>query len=294
MTALVLDGAVYARRVFTDLAPRVAALKEAGVQPGLATVLVGDEPASRAYVRNKERACAEVGLHAEVHRLETDCSEAELIAQVNALNGNPAIHGIIVQLPLPRTIDARRVLQSVALEKDVDGFNWCNLGALLDAHPRLVPCTPLGVMEMLDLARIPIEGRHAVVVGRSSIVGKPMALLLIARGATVTVCHSKTVDLAALTRQADILVTAAGRAKLITADMVKTGATVIDVGINRRPDGKLTGDVDYEAVRLKAGAISPVPGGVGRMTVALLMANTVLAAERSAVKRGGESNSSSR
>lgn len=280
MTALVLDGAAIAQDVFSDLQTRVAALKAAGVQPGLATVLVGDNAASRVYVRNKARACAEVGLHAEVHELAADCSESRLMAQIAALNGNSAIHGIIVQLPLPRAIDARCVLQSIALEKDVDGFNWSNLGALVDGHPQLVPCTPLGVMRMLDHAGIELEGRHAVVIGRSSIVGKPMALLLISRDATVTVCNSKTPDLASYTRSADILVAAAGRTKLVTADMVKDGAVVIDVGINRLPDGKLVGDVDYEAVKAKAGAISPVPGGVGRMTVAMLMSNTVLAAER--------------
>ncbi|MGZ5178617.1 MAG: bifunctional 5,10-methylenetetrahydrofolate dehydrogenase/5,10-methenyltetrahydrofolate cyclohydrolase, partial [Burkholderiales bacterium] len=211
-----------------------------------------------------------------------DCGQGALIAKVASLNSNKDIHGIIVQLPLPSGVDARRVLQSVALEKDVDGFNWCNLGAIVDGHPRLVPCTPLGVIKMLERANVPLEGRHAVVIGRSSIVGKPMALLMISRGATVTVCNSKTPDLASHTRSADILIAAAGRPKLVTADMVKSGAVVIDVGINRMPDGKLTGDVDYEAVRLKAGAISPVPGGVGRMTVAMLVANTVLAAERAA------------
>jgi methylenetetrahydrofolate dehydrogenase (NADP+)/methenyltetrahydrofolate cyclohydrolase len=231
-------------------------------------------------VRNKVRTCAEIGVHAEVHELAADCTEAELIGCVEALNGNSAIHGIIVQLPLPRGIDARRVLQTVALEKDVDGFNWSNLGALVDGHPQLVPCTPLGVMKMLDHAGVRIEARHAVVIGRSSIVGKPLALLLIAQGATVTVCNSKTPNLASHTLSADILVAAAGRPKVVNAEMVRPGTVVIDVGINRLPDGKLVGDVDYEAVRMKAGMISPVPGGVGRMTVAMLVANTVLAAER--------------
>jgi methylenetetrahydrofolate dehydrogenase (NADP+)/methenyltetrahydrofolate cyclohydrolase len=245
-------------------------------------VLVGDNPASAVYVRNKIRACAEVGVHAEVHELSADCGEAVLLEKVDTLNRSHAIHGILVQLPLPRDIDARRVLQSVALAKDVDGFNWSNLGAIVDGHPQLVPCTPLGVMKMLDQADVLIEGSRAVVIGRSSVVGKPLALLLIARGATVTVCNSKTPDLASYTRAADILVAAAGRPKLITGDMVKPGAVVIDVGINRLPNGKLAGDVDYDSVRLKARAISPVPGGVGRMTVAMLVANTVLAAERAA------------
>lgn len=280
MTALLIDGAQIARDLLTQLRPRVAALAAAGLKPGLATVLVGDNAASRVYVRNKSRACADVGMHAELHELAADCTEAELMARVAALNSDDAIHGIIVQLPLPHRLDARRVLQSIAIEKDVDGFNWSNLGALVDGHPRLVPCTPLGVMYMLDHAGVALEGRDAVVVGRSSIVGKPMALLLIARGATVTVCHSKTPDLGVHTRSADIVVAAAGRANLIQADMVKAGAVVIDVGINRLPDGKLAGDVDYQSVKAKAGAISPVPGGVGPMTVAMLISNTVLAAER--------------
>lgn len=294
MTALLLDGAQNARDLFTRLRPRVAALTAAGLQPGLATVLVGDSAASRVYVRNKARACAEVGVHSELHELAAECTEAELMARVAALNRNEAIHGIIVQLPLPRELDARRVLQSIAIQKDVDGFNWSNLGALVDGHPQLVPCTPLGVMHMLEHAGIALEGRHAVVIGRSSIVGKPMALLLIARGATVTVCNSKTPDLAAHTRSGDVLIVAAGRARLVHADMVKEGAVVIDVGINRLPDGKLAGDVDYASVKLKASAISPVPGGVGPMTVAMLISNTVLAAERrledqaSTVKRVGE------
>jgi methylenetetrahydrofolate dehydrogenase (NADP+)/methenyltetrahydrofolate cyclohydrolase len=287
MTASVLDGAAIARQVYSDLGGRVAALRAAGVQPGLATVLVGDSPASQVYVRNKQRACEEVGLHAQVRALAADCSNGELLAAVHALNADDAIHGIIVQLPLPRGIDSQRVLQSIALAKDVDGFNWSNLGALVDGHPQLVPCTPLGVMHMLDHAGIALEGRHAVVIGRSSIVGKPMALLLIARGATVTVCNSKTPDLAAYTRTADVLVVAAGRAKLVTGDMVKPGAAVIDVGINRMPDGKLAGDVDFESAKAVAGWISPVPGGVGRMTVAMLVANTVLAAERQLAACGG-------
>ena len=281
MTASLLDGAAIARQVFARLQPRVSALKQRGVTPGLATVVVGDNPASRVYVRNKAKACEEIGLHAEIHALPADASEAQVLDEVRAVNANPAIHGIIVQLPLPPGIDVQRVVQGIALEKDVDGFNWSNLGALVDAHPRLVPCTPLGVMEMLDFAGIPVEGRHAVVIGRSSIVGKPMALLLIARGATVTVCNSKTPDLGAYVRRADILVAAAGRAKLVTGGMVKPGATVIDVGINRSAEGKLVGDVDFDTVNEVAGAISPVPGGVGRMTVAMLVSNTVLAAERS-------------
>jgi methylenetetrahydrofolate dehydrogenase (NADP+)/methenyltetrahydrofolate cyclohydrolase len=280
MMARVLDGAALAQDVFADLKKRVIALERRGVRPGLATVLVGQNSASAVYVRNKLRACAEVGVHAEVHELASDCSEAAVLEKVDALNGNPAINGIIVQLPLPAHIHTQRVLQAVTLEKDVDGFNWSNLGAIVDGHPQFVPCTPLGVMTMLERSGVRFEGAHAVVIGRSSVVGKPTALLLIARGATVTVCNSKTPDLALYTSSADILVVAAGRARLITGDMVKDGAVVVDVGINRLPNGKLVGDVDYESVRMKAHAISPVPGGVGRMTVAMLVGNTVLAAER--------------
>ena len=280
MTASVLDGAAMARAVLTELKVRVALLAQHGITPGLATVLVGDNPASQVYVRNKARACSEIGMRAFVQELDSDVDEAEVLSKVAALNADSAIHGIIVQLPLPRGLGSQRILQSIAIGKDVDGFNWANLGAIVDGHPQLAPCTPLGVVSMLDRAGIAIEGRHAVVIGRSSIVGKPLALMLIARGATVTVCNSKTRDLAVLTRMADILVAAAGRPRLITADMVKPGAAVIDVGINRLPDGKLVGDVDYEAVSEIAGAISPVPGGVGRMTVAMLVANTVAAAEK--------------
>lgn len=280
MAARVLDGVAMAGEVLSALRPRVAKLAERGVQPGLATVLVGDNPASRAYVRNKLRTCAETGLHAELHELPAAAGEDEILAKVAELNTSTGVHGIIVQLPLPRAINAQRVLQSVALAKDVDGFNWSNLGALVDGHVELAPCTPLGVMKMLELGGVKVEGRHAVVIGRSSIVGKPLALMLIAGGATVTVCNSKTRDLAVHTRTADVLVSAAGRARLVTADMVKPGAVVVDVGINRGPDGKLVGDVDYAAVGEVASALSPVPGGVGRMTVAMLVANTVLAAER--------------
>ena len=280
MTAAVLDGAAMAAEVLSGLRPRVAALAARGVQPGLATVLVGDNPASRSYVRNKLRTCAETGLHAELHELPAKCAETDILAKVTELNASPAVHGIIVQLPLPRGVNVQRILQAVALAKNVDGFNWCNLGALVDGHMELAPCTPLGVMKMLEQAGTVLEGRHAVVIGRSSIVGKPLALMLIASGATVTVCNSKTPDLGIHTRAADVLIAAAGRARLVTAEMVKPGAVVIDVGINRGPDGKLVGNVDYERVREIASAVSPVPGGVGRMTVAMLVANTVLAAER--------------
>jgi len=281
MAARVLDGAAMSAEVLAALQPRVKSLAARGVQPGLATVLVGDNAASRAYVRNKLRTCAETGLHAELHELSATAGEAEILAKVAELNSSATVHGIIVQLPLPRGVNAQRIMQSVALAKDVDGFNWSNLGALVDGHMQLAPCTPLGVMTMLERAGVALEGRHAVVIGRSSIVGKPLALMLIARGATVTVCNSRTPALPVHTRMADVLVSAAGRARLVSADMVKPGAVVIDVGINRDAAGKLVGDVDYEAVREVAGAVSPVPGGVGRMTVAMLVANTVSACERS-------------
>jgi methylenetetrahydrofolate dehydrogenase (NADP+) / methenyltetrahydrofolate cyclohydrolase len=280
MGARVIDGAAIARSVLQQLRPRATALAKQGMQPGLAAVHVGDSAASKLYLRNKVRACTEVGVHSEVHTLDAAVTEADVMALVESLNRDSRVHGIIVQLPLPRTFNATRILQSIAIEKDVDGFNWRNLGALVDAQPQLVPCTPLGVMAMLDHAGVPLVGRHAVVVGRSSIVGKPMALLLISRDATVTVCNSKTPDLGEFTRGADVLVAAAGRARLITADMVAPGAAVIDVGINRTAEGKLVGDVDYASVERVAGWISPVPGGVGPMTVAMLIANTVTAAER--------------
>lgn len=281
MSASILDGAGLARTLLDQLNAEVAALKQAGITPGLAAVQVGDSPASRVYIRNKMRACDAIGVHSEIHHLPASCSEAELLALIEQLNADTRIHGTIVQLPLPSSLDTLRVVQSIAIAKDVDGFNWRNLGAIVDGHPQLVPCTPLGVMKMLEATGIPLEGRHAVVIGRSSIVGKPMALLLMAQGATVTVCHSKTRDLAQYTRSADIVIAAAGRPRLVTGAMLKPGAVVVDVGINRLSDGKLVGDVDFESAREVAGWISPVPGGVGPMTVAMLIHNTVSAARRS-------------
>ena len=281
MSAILLDGAEIARTVYAGLAERIRALRARGVTPGLAAVEVGGHPASLVYIRNKVRACAAAGLHSEVHQFPSDCPEEKVVAAVEGLNRNLLVHGIIVQLPLPRALDPARILQAIAADKDVDGFGWRNLGALVSGTPVFVPGTPLGVMTMLDHARIPIQGRKAVVVGRSTIVGKPMALLLIARGATVTVCHSQTADLAEATRLADILVVAAGKPRLVSGDMVKSGAVVIDVGINRLADDKLAGDVDFASAREKAAYLTPVPGGVGPMTVAMLIANTVSAAERS-------------
>jgi methylenetetrahydrofolate dehydrogenase (NADP+) / methenyltetrahydrofolate cyclohydrolase len=282
MSAKRIDGKAIAAGFRAECAIRVARLKDRGVLPGLAVVIVGDDAASHVYVRNKALACEAIGLHSEVHALPADTSQAHLLHFVRELNRKEAIHGILVQLPLPPHIDARAVIAQVAPEKDVDGFHDHNIAALVTGEDGMRPCTPWGVMKMLEHEAIAIEGRHAVVVGRSTIVGKPMALLLLNAGATVTVCHSKTRDLAAVTRQADILVAAVGKARMIGAGHVKAGAAVIDVGINRLPDGKLAGDVDFEAVAPIASFITPVPGGVGPMTIAMLLGNTVRAAERAA------------
>jgi methylenetetrahydrofolate dehydrogenase (NADP+)/methenyltetrahydrofolate cyclohydrolase len=285
MAAIVLDGAAAAREVYDGLKERVAGLARANVRPGLAAVLVGDNPASKIYIRNKVRACAEAGIHSEVHALPAASSSSELVAMLARLNGDPDVHGILVQLPLPGHLDETLVARTVAARKDVDGLTWQNLGALMAGHPGFEPCTPRGVMMLLDRAGVPVEGRQAVVVGRSTIVGKPMALMLTARSATVTVCHSRTADLGSHTRRADILVAATGRAGLITADMVKPGAAVIDVGIYRSAGG-IIGDVDFAAVKEVAGWITPVPRGVGPMTIAMVIANTVQAAERNAAGLG--------
>jgi methylenetetrahydrofolate dehydrogenase (NADP+)/methenyltetrahydrofolate cyclohydrolase len=280
MTATLIDGAAAAREVYSSLKERVAALARAGVRPGLAAIQVGDDPASKIYIRNKVRACDDVGVHSEVHRFGADCQEAELLDAVRSLNRNPAIHGILLQLPLPSHLDPDRIAQAVDPRKDVDGLTWASLGALMAGHPGFEACTPAGVIVLLKRTGVSIEGRDAVVIGRSTEVGKPMALMLMANGATVTVCHSRTRDLAQHTRRADILVAALGKAHFIKREMVKPGAAVIDVGINRLPDGKLAGDVDAAGVAEVAGAITPVPGGVGPMTVAMLVANTVRAAEQ--------------
>ena len=285
MTARIIDGAAVAQQIRSQLTTRIAALKAKGVTPGLAVVMVGEHPASRAYVGNKTRACAESGLHSEVHALDGGSAESLVLATIDKLNRDPRIHGIIVQLPLPHGFDTTRVTQSVAVEKDVDGIRWHSLGALVAGHPTLAPCTPLGVMALLDHARVALEGKHTVVVGRSVTVGKPMALMLIARGATVTVCNSRTPDLGDVTRRADVLVAAAGKPGLVTAAMVKPGAVVIDVGINRSPQGGIVGDVHFAGVKEVASLITPVPGGVGPMTVAMVIANTVTAAERAVATR---------
>jgi methylenetetrahydrofolate dehydrogenase (NADP+)/methenyltetrahydrofolate cyclohydrolase len=277
---MIIDGTAIAKQVLAEQKTRAAQLAAAGRQPGLAVILVGDNPASAVYVRSKERACLEAGVLTFDKRLPATTSEAELLKHVDALNADPKVHGILVQLPLPPHINAVNVLQRISVAKDVDGFNWRNLGALLDGHAALAPCTPSGSMILLERAGVPIAGRHAVVLGRSSIVGKPAALMLLERNATVTICHSRTADLSAMTRQADILLCAIGKPRMITADMVKPGAAIIDIGINRLPDGKLCGDVDFDPVREVAGWITPVPGGVGPMTVAMVIANAVSAAGR--------------
>jgi methylenetetrahydrofolate dehydrogenase (NADP+)/methenyltetrahydrofolate cyclohydrolase len=276
----IIDGKAIAQGLRAELAGRVAKLKAQGVTPGLAVVIVGDDPASKVYVRNKALACEAIGMHSEVHALPADTPQSQLMAFVQRLNANADIHGILVQLPLPRHINSRAVIEAISPHKDVDGFHYQNVGSLVVGESAFYPCTPWGVMKMLEHEGVAIEGKHAVVVGRSTIVGKPMALMLLNAGATVTICHSKTRDLPAMTRQGDILVAAVGKARMITGDMVKPGAIVVDVGINRLPDGKLAGDVDYDAVAPIASMITPVPGGVGPMTIAMLLGNTVNAAQR--------------
>ena len=285
MTARIIDGAAVARQIRSELRTRVDALKARGVTPGLMVIMAGDNPASKVYVNSKAKACAEAGLHSEVHAIDGGSPEHAVLTTLEKLNRDPRIHGIIVQLPLPRGLNAERITQSVAVEKDVDGFNWRNLGALVSGHPSFVPCTPLGVMKLLDHAGAAMEGSHAVIVGRSNVVGKPLALMLIARGATVTVCNSRTPNLGDMTKRADILVAAAGKPGLINAAMVKPGAVVIDVGINRLPQGGIVGDVEFASVKEVASMITPVPGGVGPMTVAMLIANTITAAERAVTSR---------
>jgi methylenetetrahydrofolate dehydrogenase (NADP+)/methenyltetrahydrofolate cyclohydrolase len=282
MTARIIDGKAIAQEVRAEWKVRADALKARGVTPGLAVIIVGEDPASKVYVANKVKACAELGLHSEHIALPADVSEQAVLNKIAALNADPAIHGILVQLPVPKHINGDKLLNAISPDKDVDGFHPVNVGALATGNMRFAPCTPYGCLKLLEKSGVAIEGKHAVVVGRSNIVGKPMALLLLQSNATVTICTSKTQDLAKHTRDADILVVATGRPRMITGDMVKPGAAVIDVGINRLPDGKLCGDVDFDSVKEVAGCITPVPGGVGPMTITMLVANTVQSAERSA------------
>ncbi len=279
MTAKIIDGTALSRQIRSTVAQRAQRLADKGRRPGLAVVLVGDDPASAVYVRNKVKACEEHGLHSVLERYAADLPEAALLERIAALNADPAIHGILVQMPLPRHIDSQKVIAAIHTSKDVDGYSVLSAGELLAGLPGLRPCTPFGCMKLIESTGEAIRGKHAVVIGRSNTVGKPMALMLLQSHATVTVCHSATPDLGLHTRMADILVAAAGRRNTVTADMVKPGAIVIDVGINRDEAGKLCGDVDFEAVREVAGWISPVPGGVGPMTITMLLVNTLDAAE---------------
>jgi methylenetetrahydrofolate dehydrogenase (NADP+) / methenyltetrahydrofolate cyclohydrolase len=282
LTARIIDGAAIAKRIRAEAAQRASRLSARGVRPGLAVILVGDDPASAVYVRNKVKACEEAGLHSVLERYEATMAQADLLARIAALNADPGIHGILVQMPLPRHLDAHCVIEAIAPAKDVDGFSVASAGELMTGLPGLRPATPLGCMKLIESTGIELRGKHAVVIGRSNTVGKPMALLLLQAHATVTVCHSATSDLAAHTRRADVVVAAVGRRHTLGAEMVKPGAVIIDVGINRDENGKLCGDVDFDAVSQVAGWISPVPGGVGPMTIAMLLANTVHAAERAA------------
>lgn len=280
MSAQLIDGKAIAAAVRAEVAQRAAALASRGCRPGLAVILVGNNPASQVYVRNKVAACAEAGLHSVLETHPENLTQADLLARIAALNADPSIHGILVQLPLPAQIDPHTVLEAISPDKDVDGFHVANAGQLMVGAPRFRPCTPYGVMKLLEHTQVPLRGAEAVVVGQSNIVGKPQALMLLQAGATVTICHSKTLDLAAHTRRADILVVAVGRAGLVTGNMIKPGATVIDVGMNRDAEGKLCGDVDFASAVKVAGHITPVPGGVGPMTIAMLLVNTLEAAER--------------
>jgi methylenetetrahydrofolate dehydrogenase (NADP+)/methenyltetrahydrofolate cyclohydrolase len=283
MTAKLIDGNALSKTLRANVATRAAALTARGHQPGLAVVLVGDNPASEVYVRNKVKACEDNGLFSSYDRYPATLSEADLLARIDELNRDPKIHGILVQLPLPAHIDSH-IIEAIAPEKDVDGFHVANAGALMTGKPLFRPCTPYGVMKMFEAYGIDLKGANAVVIGRSNIVGKPMALLLLEAGATVTICHSKTRDLAAHTRNADVVVAATGLRNILTAEMVKPGAAVIDVGMNRDEAGKLCGDVDFAGVKEVAGYITPVPGGVGPMTITMLLVNTIEAAERAADK----------
>lgn len=283
MAARLIDGKTLAQQVRERLAKESAELLvRTGIKPGLATILVGDDPASHLYVKNKQKASDAAGIYIDDHKLPASTTQAELLALIGKMNADPKIHGILVQLPLPKQIDSKTILEAVSPDKDADGFHPYNFGRLVEGHPVFEACTPKGVIKMIESTGVTIEGKRAVVLGRSNIVGKPLALMLLQRNATVTICHSKTRDLPAVCREAELLLVAIGKAKFVTADMVREGAVVIDVGTNRLPDGKVVGDVDFEPVSQKAGWISPVPGGVGPMTIAMLLENTVESAKRMA------------
>lgn len=278
--AKILSGKEVSARIKEKLKAEVAALTEKGVTPGLAVVIVGNDPASKVYVGRKEAMCAELGMYSEKYALPEDTAQSELLTLIEKLNSDPNIHGILVQLPLPEPLDEKAVIAAIAPQKDVDAFHPVNVGKIMIGDYDFVPCTPAGIMELIAESGVKVEGKNCVVIGRSNIVGKPMSMLLLHKNGTVTICHSRTKNLAEITRNADILVAAVGRAHFVTADMVKPGAVVIDVGMNRLEDGKLAGDVDFDAVEPIAAAITPVPGGVGPMTISMLMRNTLTAAKR--------------
>ena len=280
MTAHLIDGTALSRQIRDDVARRAGRLRNRGIHPGLAVILVGEDPASQVYVRNKVKACIEAGLHSVFEKYEATQPEAELLARIVALNTDPSVHGILVQMPLPKHINAQKVIETIATSKDVDGFSVLSAGQLASGLNGFRPCTPYGCLKLIQSTGIDLRGKHAVVIGRSNTVGKPMAMLLLQANATVTICHSATADLGSHTRQADVLVAAVGRRNTVTADMVKPGAVVIDVGMNRNDAGKLCGDVDFAGVSRVASAITPVPGGVGPMTITMLLVNTLEAAER--------------
>ena len=280
MPAQLLDGVALSKKIRTEITARAAIVTAKGRRPGLAVIVVGDNPASAVYVRNKVKACEDVGFHSVLERYEAEMDEEALLARIAILNADPAIHGILVQLPLPAHIASERVLEAIAPQKDVDGFHVANAGALMVGAPEFKPCTPYGCMKLLESIEYPLRGARAVIVGASNIVGKPMAMLLLQAGATVTICNSKTRDLGHHTKDADVLVVATGKPKMVTGDMVKSGSVVIDVGINRLPDGKLCGDVDFDTAKYISGWITPVPGGVGPMTITMLLMNTLEAAEK--------------
>ncbi len=282
MPAQLIDGNALSRHMRAQVAERAAALSARGHRPGLAVVLVGDDPASQVYVRNKVKACHDAGLHSVFEKFDATLTEAELLARIDALNADPAIHGILVQMPLPKHINPHQVIERIAPSKDVDGYSVLSAGELMTGLAGFRPCTPYGCMKLIESTGIDLRGKHAVVIGRSNTVGKPMALLLLQANATVTICHSATADIGHHTRQADVVVAAVGRRNVLTADMVKPGAVVIDVGINRNEAGKLCGDVEFAGVSERASHITPVPGGVGPMTITMLLVNTIEAAERAA------------
>ncbi len=280
MTAQRIDGNALSQKLRAEVSSRTAALKAKGITPGLAVILVGENPASQVYVRNKVKACQDSGLHSLLEKYPEDLTEKALLARIESLNQDPSIHGILVQLPLPKHIDAQKVIEAISPNKDVDGFHIASAGALMTGMPGFWPCTPYGCMKMLESIAYDLKGKHAVVIGRSNIVGKPMTMMLLQKNATVTICHSATPNLKAMTLQADVIVAAVGKRNVLTADMVKPGAVVLDVGMNRNDEGKLCGDVDFEGVEKVASYITPVPGGVGPMTITMLLVNTLEAAER--------------